>query len=138
MRRPGPPREIPPPLELECLKVLWTLREGNVHEVRQVLSERRSLAYTTVMTLLERLVRKGGVSRRKVGRSFVYAPLLDRDCLRRAAVKELIESFFDSSPEALTAYLQNGVSGSSAAAAAASDNGYTAPLTSDRLDPALL
>jgi predicted transcriptional regulator len=138
MRRPGPPREIPPPLELECLKVLWTLREGNVHEVRQALSERRSLAYTTVMTLLERLVRKGGVSRRKVGRSFVYVPLLDRDCLRRAAVRELIESFFDSSPEALTAYLQNGVSASSAAAAAASDNGYTAPLTSDRLDPALL
>jgi len=138
MRRPGPPREIPPPLELECLKVLWTLREGNVHEVRHVLSERRSLAYTTVMTLLERLVRKGGVSRRKVGRSFVYAPLLDRDCLRRAAVKELIECFFDSSPEALAAYLQNGIPASSAAAAASSDNSYSAPLTSDRLDPALL
>lgn len=72
-----------------------------------MLAERRELAYTTVMTLLERLVRKGAVSRRKVGRSFVYSPVLERECLRRAAVRELIASFFDNSEEALVAYLRN-------------------------------
>lgn len=107
MRRPAPPREIPPPLELECLKALWSLGQGNVHDVRHTLSERRALAYTTVMTLLERLVRKGGVSRRKVGRSFVYSPLLDRECLRRAAVRELVECFFDNSEQSLVAYLNH-------------------------------
>ena len=106
MRKPGPPREIPPPLELECLKVLWRLGEANVKDVRDVLSESRSLAYTTVMTLLDRLVRKGGASRRKVGRSFLYAPVLSRDLLRRLAVKELVDNFFDGSEEALLAYLE--------------------------------
>ncbi|MEK7407556.1 MAG: BlaI/MecI/CopY family transcriptional regulator, partial [Acidobacteriota bacterium] len=78
------PREIPPPLELECLKVLWQLGEGRVRDVRQALLPGRKLAYTTVMTVLDRLARKGGVERRKVGRSFLYWPLLSRDQVRRA------------------------------------------------------
>src|SRR5277367_3767723 len=59
-------REIPPPLEVECLKALWTLGEANVKDVRKALTGNRNLAYTTVMTVLDRLARKGGVSRRKV------------------------------------------------------------------------
>ena len=107
MRKRGAPRDIPPPLELECLKALWSIGEANVKDVRQVLTENRNLAYTTVMTVLDRLVKRGGVERRKVGRSFVYAPLVTRDTLRRLAVKELIDSFFDGSEEQLLAYLRN-------------------------------
>jgi predicted transcriptional regulator len=107
MRKPGPPRDIPPPLELECLKALWELGEGNVKDVRAALATNRNLAYTTVMTVLDRLARKGGVSRRKVGRSFVYAPVLSRDLLRRLSVKELVDSLFNGSQEELLAYLQN-------------------------------
>ena len=108
MRKPGAARDIPPPLELECLKVLWTIGEGNVKDVREVMTRSRNLAYTTVMTILDRLVRKGGVERHKVGRAFVYAPLLSRDVLRRLAVKELVDGFFDGSEEALIAYLKSG------------------------------
>lgn len=136
MRRPGPPREIPPPLELECLKALWLLGEGNVHDVRQALSERRALAYTTVMTLLERLVRKGGVSRRKVGRSFVYSPLLDRECLRRAAVRELVDCFFEGSERHLIEYL-NHAAPQPHAAAPPVERTYRDP-SEGHLDPALL
>ncbi|MDP2996181.1 MAG: BlaI/MecI/CopY family transcriptional regulator [Bryobacterales bacterium] len=107
MRRPGVPREIPPPLELECLKTLWTLGEGNVKDVRQALEPARGLAYTTVMTVLDRLARKGVVSRRKVGRSFVYTPAVTRDALRRPAVRELLENFFDGSEQSLIAYLKS-------------------------------
>ena len=100
--------EIPPPLELECLKVLWVLGEGNVKDVRQALTSSRNLAYTTVMTVLDRLARKGGVARRKVGRSFVYSPMLSRDLLRRLAVEDLTERFFEGSRDALIEYLRNG------------------------------
>lgn len=110
MRKPGSSRDIPPPLELECLKVLWTLGEGNVKDVRQVMTVSRNLAYTTVMTILDRLVRKGGVERRKVGRAFVYSPLLSREVLRRLAVKELVDTFFDGHEEALVSYLRSGQS----------------------------
>ncbi len=101
-------REIPPPLELECLKALWSLGEGNVKEVRGALTANRALAYTTVMTVLDRLARKGGVARRKVGRSFVYVPVLSRTNLRRLAVRDLVDRFFDGSEDALMDYLRNG------------------------------
>jgi len=97
MRRLAPVRELPPRLELECLKALWTLREGNVKQVRDLLAADRELAYTTVMTVLDRLARRGGVNRRKVGRLFVYVPVLTRECVRRLAVGELLDCYFEGS-----------------------------------------
>ena len=99
------PREIPPPLELQCLKALWELGEANVKDVRRVLTGNRKLAYTTVMTVLDRLERRGGVRRRKIGRSFVYTPTLSRETLRRLALKEFVDSFFDGSTDSLKDYL---------------------------------
>lgn len=105
MRKAGAPREIPPPLELECLKALWRLGEGSVKDVRQVLTENRNLAYTTVMTVLDRLARRGRVERRKVGRAFVYIPTVEREELRRLAVKQLVDTHFGGSYDALAKYL---------------------------------
>lgn len=103
MRRPAPPRDMPPPLELECLRRLWDIGEGTVHDVRKAVG--RELAYTTVMTLLDRLEKRGGVSRIKRGRSFVYVPKISRDELRKSAVKELVDQFFEGSEEALARHL---------------------------------
>ena len=105
MRRPAAQRDMPPPLELECLKALWGIGEGTVRDVRHVMVGNRNLAYTTVMTVLDRLEKRGGVSRRKQGRSFVYVPKLSREELRKFAVKEVVDRFFDGSPEALKRYL---------------------------------
>jgi BlaI family penicillinase repressor len=101
-------REIPPPLEVECLKALWTLGEGSVQDVRKALTGDRRLAYTTVMTVLDRLARKGRVSRRKVGRSFVYVPVLSREALRRLALQDLLDRYFEGSREALLKLLRDG------------------------------
>ncbi len=108
MRKPGPPRDIPPPLEMLCLKALWSLGEGNVNDVRQIVSQSKPLAYTTVMTVLERLARRNIVSRRKAGRAFVYAPHMSRDSIRRLALKEFVDGFFDGSPEQLAEFLRRG------------------------------
>jgi BlaI family penicillinase repressor len=105
MRRSAPPREIPPPLELECLKTLWKIGEASVKDVREDLAVSRGLAYTTVMTLLDRLTRKGAAARRKVGRQFLYSAVLPRDVVRRLAVGELVEGLFDGSAADLAAFL---------------------------------
>ncbi|HEV1284257.1 MAG TPA: BlaI/MecI/CopY family transcriptional regulator [Bryobacteraceae bacterium] len=106
MRRPAAQRDMPPPLELECLKALWGMGEGTVRDVRDVMVGNRNLAYTTVMTVLDRLEKRGGVSRKKQGRSFVYVPKLSREELRRFAVKEVVDRFFDGSTEALARFLR--------------------------------
>ena len=105
MRKPGPPREIPPPLEMLCLKALWSRGEGNVNDVREAVAESKALAYTTVMTLLERLAKKNVVSRRKVGRAFVYSPAIPRDAMRRLALKEFLDCYFDGSEQKLADFL---------------------------------
>ena len=105
MRRGRTSRGVPPPLELECLCALWRLGEANVQAVRDLLTPQHPLAYTTVMTMLDRLARKQVVTRRKVGRSFVYTPALTRDEIRSRAVRELIDSLFEGSEESLRRYL---------------------------------
>src|SRR4029077_11493518 len=101
-----PARDVPPPLELACLKALWTLKEGNVKAVQQIVAVSRPLAYTTIMTVLDRLVRKGKLTRRKVGRAFVYSPEASRDTMRHAALRELIDGYFDGSEAALLEFLR--------------------------------
>lgn len=98
--------ELPPPLELACLNVLWRLGEARVRQVRQALEPEHKLAYTTVLTVLDRLARKGAVQRRRVARSFVYTPAVGRDELRRAAVRELVRGYFDGSTEQLLSFLR--------------------------------
>jgi predicted transcriptional regulator len=103
---PKATHDIPPPLELACLKALWSLQQGNVKEVQRIVAQSRPLAYTTIMTVLERLVRKGKLARRKVGRAFVYSPEASRDAMRRVAIHELLEGFFDGSEAELMEFLR--------------------------------
>ena len=99
-------REIPPPLELLCLNALWSLGHGTVKDVRELIVPARPLAYTTVMTVLDRLVRRGIVTRRKAGRAFIFAPAVSRDVMRRLALKEFLDSYFESSEEMLLRFLR--------------------------------
>jgi len=102
----GRDRELPPPLEMMCLNALWEIQEGNVEDVRRVVAQSRPLAYTTVLTLLDRLARRGAVSRRKEGRGFRYQPTVARDKLRRMALRQFLEYHFDGSEANLKIFLE--------------------------------
>jgi predicted transcriptional regulator len=106
MRKARAARDIPPPLELACLTALWALGKGSVKDVRQAVAESHPLAYTTVMTVLDRLARRGLITRAKAGRAFVYAPAVSRDRLRRLALQEFLDSYFESSRDELLRFLQ--------------------------------
>jgi predicted transcriptional regulator len=99
-------KELPPPLEMACLNALWELGEGNVEEVRVCVSRARPLAYTTVLTLLDRLSRRGAVSRRKEGRGFRYQPAIERDKLRRLALGQFLDHHFGGSIKSLRIFLE--------------------------------
>ncbi len=63
-------------LELRVLEALWAL--GREASVREVLDAFPTAAYTTLMTTMERLHRKGVLERRKDGRAFLYRPVSSR------------------------------------------------------------
>jgi len=92
-----------PQLELDCLRVLWKNPGASVAEVRAALG--RPLAYTTVMTILDRMSVKGVVERRKNGRAYSYRPLLDMESARQEAVARLLANLFENDREALLSYV---------------------------------
>jgi predicted transcriptional regulator len=104
------------PLELECLSVLWPMGEGTVRDIHRALAASRPRAYTTVMTIMDRLEQKGIVARRKVGRAFHYQARLSAEEARLKAVEKIVEGFFDGSPAALAAHLSSQAPAARAAA----------------------
>jgi len=94
------------PLELECMNTLWPMGEATVREIRDQLAPRRSRAYTTIMTIMDRLARKGVVERRKVGRAYVYRARLAAEDARTQALAQIVNNFFGGSKDALLAHLR--------------------------------
>ncbi len=93
------------PLELDCMNMLWPMGEGTVREIRDALAARRPRAYTTIMTIMDRLARKGIVERHKTGRAYIYKPNLTAEDARGHALEQVIDSFFGGSKESLLAHL---------------------------------
>jgi predicted transcriptional regulator len=93
------------PLELDCMNTLWPMGEATVREIRDGLAARRPRAYTTIMTIMDRLARKGVVERRKVGRAYKYVAQLSADDARAQALGQVVANFFGGSREAMIAHL---------------------------------
>ena len=93
------------PLELDCMTALWRLQEGTVRDIRDALSERRPRAYTTIMTIMDRLARKQIVSRHRSGRAWRYQAKLSSQEARAHAIAQVVESFFGGSTEELLKHL---------------------------------
>ena len=93
------------PVELSMMKSLWRRRAATVRDVQTDLLPDRKLAYTTVMTVLDRLFRKGVVRRSKESRAHVYEPVFSESELRSEAVALLLEDYFGGSSHALREFL---------------------------------
>ena len=87
------------PLELEIMQVLWEHDGCTVAEVQPQL--RATLAYTTVQTMLNVLLRKNKVARVQEGRAFRYRAAVSRERATRGALKDLLRRMFGGSPEAM-------------------------------------
>ncbi|HEV2074923.1 MAG TPA: BlaI/MecI/CopY family transcriptional regulator [Thermoleophilaceae bacterium] len=98
--RPTPPPPQLHELEAEVMEEVWARGEATVREVLDALNEgSKRRAYTTVMTVMARLDRKGLLTRRRQGRMDVYSPLIERraymDARASAEVSALVDEFGD-------------------------------------------
>src|SRR5277367_4667499 len=87
------------PLELEIMQVLWDGGASTVADVQGKLPA--ELAYTTVQTMLNVLLRKKKVRRTPVGRAFAYQPAISREGATQTAINDLVSRMFGGSGEAL-------------------------------------
>jgi predicted transcriptional regulator len=84
------------PLELDIMKAVWDHPPITVREVQDAIRPGRKLAYTTVMTIMDRLYHKGCLTRTLHSRTHYYKPAIDYTEVRDEAVETLIRSFFGS------------------------------------------
>jgi predicted transcriptional regulator len=76
-------------LERQVMEETWRRREVSVRDIHHAFEER--IAYTTLMTTLDRLFKKKLLERRKEGRAFVYVPVVSRDELDRGIKEDVVD-----------------------------------------------
>ncbi len=83
--------------EWEVMKVFWDRGELLVRDVTRALEERRGWARNTVRTIIERLVDKGYLARRRVGPVDLFCPKVARTAVVGRAIDEFVENVLDGS-----------------------------------------
>ena len=81
--------------EWVLLRALWQGAPASVRTIWERTHEETGWAYTTVKTLLERLVEKGAVKSSKAGNAWLYQPLVSRKSARHQALRALLTRAFD-------------------------------------------
>ena len=87
------------------MKVVWQKGDATVRDVYETLLERRKIAYTTVMTMMKILERKGHLKKRRQDRAFVYRPTRPETVVVRSMVREFVDRVFNGSAHPLMVHL---------------------------------
>ena len=98
------PRRRSPALtdaEARVMAVLWEKEKASVADVVAAVKRKKPVTYSTVQTILRILEAKSYVAHEKVGRAFIYRPIIDQRQARRRALRHLMARLFNGSPSLL-------------------------------------
>ena len=98
------------PLEAEIMEIAWERGEVTVRDVYDTLRHERDLAYTTVMTVVHNLHRKGMLAQRVDGKTHFFMAVQSRSQFVSARVGELLDSLLESFTEPVIAHLTEHIS----------------------------
>jgi BlaI family penicillinase repressor len=93
------------PQELAIMKVVWRLGPVTVRDVYEAMRAERTVAYTTVMTMMRILEEKGYLRKSSSERAFVYTPAKPRQQVIGAMVRDFVDRVFDGASESLLLHL---------------------------------
>ena len=91
--------------ELEIMKIIWSLGQATVREVYDTLRERRTIAYTTVQTMMNLLESKGHLKKEPGDKAQIYLPIKAQQMAVRSLVREFVDRVFDGSARPLLVHL---------------------------------
>ncbi|HYE86814.1 MAG TPA: BlaI/MecI/CopY family transcriptional regulator [Vicinamibacterales bacterium] len=91
--------------ELEIMKAIWPRGQATIREVYDELRTRRTIAYTTVQTMMNILETKGHLRKQPGEKAHVYVPVRPRQTVVRSMVREFVDRVFDGSTRPLLVHL---------------------------------
>jgi predicted transcriptional regulator len=92
-------------VQMEVMRTLWTEGRATTATVHDRVGKPRSLAYTTIATVLARLEKRGLLRSLKDGRERVFEPLVSEGQVRKQMVTDLVSTLFSGDPRALVSHL---------------------------------
>lgn len=87
--------------EMDILQEVWDLGHATVPQVHERIAAKRKVAYTTIMTIMRNLVKKGYLLVDKTDRTHVYAAKANPKDVRKSLLANLMDKMFQGSPAAL-------------------------------------
>jgi predicted transcriptional regulator len=93
------------PQELEIMKIVWRAGPSSVRDVYETMRRERGVAYTTVLTMMRILERKGHLRSRTEGRAHIYSAVRAEQRVLRDMVREFLHRVFNGSAEPLVQHL---------------------------------
>jgi BlaI family penicillinase repressor len=87
------------------MEIVWTLGEASVNQVREKLGRRRKLAYTTILSVMQKLDKSGWLTHREEGRAYVYRPTKSREEAGRSSLRQFINRVCGGDPIAMFQHL---------------------------------
>ena len=100
------PGQVLGELESAVIEILWAEPGLTVVDVEEQLRRRREIAHTTVLTTLDRMHRKGYLTREKRGKAFVYSPAYSREEFEQRMAEEVLGALIGNFTEpALSAFV---------------------------------
>lgn len=85
--------------EEEALQAIYKIGEGNIKLVLENMSEQ--LPYTTVASIVKNLERKGYVSSKLIGNTYLYTPALSEADFKNGFMSDVVKNYFDNSYKSL-------------------------------------
>ena len=99
------PLDILGELQLAVMNAVWDLGEATVTQVRDQLAAEKELAYTTILSVLQKLEKAGWLKHRSDGRTYTYLPRRSRSDAERTALRQFTERAFGGDPLVLFQHL---------------------------------
>ena len=92
-------------LQRTVLETVWALGEASVHQVREALARRKKLAYTTVLSAMQKLEKAGWLNHRADGKSYVYFATQSRDQAGAGSLRRFLKRVYEGDALALFQHL---------------------------------
>ena len=92
-------------LQSEVMELVWERQEATVAQLVEAIGQRRTVTYTTVLSAVQKLEKKGWLQHRAEGRAYVYSAARQRTDVGRRTLGELLKTAFSGDPRLLRASL---------------------------------
>ncbi len=96
-------------LEEKVMNIIWEKKKATVRDVLHELNKKENFAYTTIMTIMDRLYKKGLLKREKKGLGYIYYPVITKEEFEKKTAEKVITELIENNPELTLAAFQGAV-----------------------------